>query len=179
MKILTIVPSIYPNKLKNMLYSYYSTVHTPNIIINSEIKSITTIYNEIFKEYNDFDFYHLTNDDVEYKTKNWDLKLANKGKISYGDDLLQRSNLCTFPMIDGNIARSVGWLQMPTLNRYCGDVVWNFIGKQMGILNYVPEVIIKHHWEGADDNINKSDSEEFARWLPWSFKDVEKIRRVL
>lgn len=179
MKILTIVPSIRPDLLEKMLISYYSTVHTASIVINTRKGSITSIINEMFNKYSDYDYYHLGNDDTVYQTKDWDLKLANKGKISYGDDLFQGENLCTFPMIDGDIARAVGWLQMPTLERYYGDSVWKFIGKQLGILNYVPDVVIKHEWNGADLKIYEEDTMRFAEWLPYSHKDVEKVKAVI
>lgn len=181
MKILTICPSIYPDKLSRMLDSYYATVSCANLIINSDKnRTVTQVFNDMFKKYPDFDFYHMTNDDVVYKTKNWDIQLAQKGKISYGNDYLQGENLCTFPMIDGDIVRSIGWLQMPTLNRFCGDVTWKFIGEQLGILNYVPLVEIDHKWEGcADLAVNEADMEAFANWIPYSFKDIEKIKKVL
>ena len=84
-------------------------------------------------------------------------------------------------MIDGDIVRSLGWLQLPTLSKYCGDTVWNFIGKQCGILNYCPDVIIEHHWNESqvDSDIHKRDMQEFANWLPWSFKDIKKVKDVL
>lgn len=179
MKILTICPSIYPDKLEKMLISYYTTVNTPNIIINTEKGSITNILNKTFEKNPDFDFYHISNDDVIYHTKDWDVKLAHKGKVSYGDDLFQRENLCTFPMIDGNIVRSLGWIQQPTLERYYGDTTWNHMGRQCGIMNYVPEVIIQHNWEGADMAIYNLDTQRFGEWLPWAFKDISRIKEKL
>lgn len=181
MKILTIVPSIHPKKLAYMMDSYLDTRSDCNDIrINYEEKSITEIFNQVFNSHPDYDFYFMANDDILFKTPEWDLKLANKGKISYGNDLLQGENLCSFPMIDGNIVRSLGWLQMPKLNRYAGDVVWKFIGQSLGILEYHPEVIISHQWEGCTHpDINTLDMAEFAKWLPWAFKDLTKIREVL
>jgi len=83
--------------------------------------NITEIFNKAFQDNPDFDYYHMSNDDCVYKTHDWDLKLARKGKITYGNDLFQSENLCTFPMIDGDIVRALGWLQMPTLERYDGS----------------------------------------------------------
>ncbi len=178
LKTLTIVPSIYPEKLDKMLDSYHRTVCDSCVVITSK-PGVTKAINEIFEKYPHFDYYFLANDDMEFLTKDWDITLVNKGKISYGDDGFQGANLPTFPMIDGDIARAVGWLQLPTLNRYAGDVVWKFIGEQLNILNYVPEVKLKHHWEGADPVINKEDMAEFAKWLPYSHKDIERIKGVL
>lgn len=180
MKILSICPSIYQHKFDKMIHSFEITSCKENsIVVINKKDSITKIFNETFEKYSDYDFYHLMNDDCIYETPLWDIKLAKKGKICYGDDLLQGENLPTFPMIDGDIARALGWLQMPTLERYCGDVVLGFIGKQLNILEYHPEVTIRHNWEGADANINTEDMRRFAEWLPWSFKDINRVKEIL
>lgn len=180
MKILTICPTINLEKFGTMYETFELTRSKDTRIIATSNLGVTKAINEVFERNPDYDFYHITNDDVEYKTPLWDIKLAQKGKITYGDDLLQRANLCTFPMIDGNIARAVGWLQLPVLERYAGDVTWKFIGETLGILEYHPEIEIKHLWEGcAAPDINYADMARFATWLPMSFIDINKIRSVL
>lgn len=182
MKILTIVPSINPARLATMLDSFLMTrSECTDIRIRYEIGNVTDIFNKTFQENPDYDFYHMTNDDTVYRTPHWDIKLAQKGKITYGDDLFQRDNLCTFPMIDGDIVRALGYLQLPTLKRgYCSDNIWKMIGEQIGILEYHPEVVIEHKWDGKiDEELNKHDMQRFAEWLPHMHKDVEKIRGAL
>lgn len=180
MKILTVCPTIYLDKLHKMYDTWELTRSKDSTIICSTNPGVTKSINEIFNDNPDYDFYHITNDDCEYKTPLWDLKLAQNGKITYGNDGFQGSNLCTFPMIDGDIARAVGWLQLPALNCYAGDVVWKFIGEALGILEYHPEVEIMHHWEGCSDPAtNTKDMEAFANWLPHSFKDINKIKEAL
>ncbi len=182
MRILTICPSIYPKKLDKMLASFHNTINCSSLLINdNKNKTVTEVFNDSFQKYPDFDYFFMANDDIEFKTKDWDIILANaiiKPGISYGNDMLQGKNLCTFPMISGDIVRKLGWLQLPSLNRYAGDVVWKFIAHQARCLHYVPEVIIEHHWEGADQEINEHDMAAFAQWLPWSFKDVKKVIEV-
>lgn len=182
MKILAICPSINPDKLKKMLISYENTRSecVKIIIDNTPNASITKIFNKIFQENAGYDYYFMANDDIIFQTINWDIKLAHKGKISYGNDLFQGQNLCTFPMIDGDIVRALGWLQMPELYHYCGDVVFGFIGKELNILEYVPDVIIKHEWEGCyKRDIHTEDMKKFAQWLSRSYKDINKIKDML
>ncbi len=180
MKILTICPSKYPEKLEKMLDSFNTTrsKHT-GIIINYEDKPITHIFNNVFNNNPEYDFYFMANDDIIFETPLWDIELARKGKITHGTDNIKEGINGQFMMIDGDIVRALGWLQMPTLNKYCGDVVWRFIGDNLGILEHIPQVFIKHNWEGADPDKNKKDMAEFAKWLPWAFKDITKIRKVL
>lgn len=181
-RILVICPSKYPNKLNKMMDSFLTTRSKyTQIIVNYEIKPITKIFNDVFNANPKYDFYFMANDDIIFNTPLWDLALANKGKISWGMDGIQNHALPCFPMIDGNIVRALGWLQLPTLNKYSGDIVWGFIGKECGILQHCPEVFIEHSWnEGqVDRDIHISDMAEFAKWLPWSFRDIRKVREAL
>ncbi len=182
MKILAICPSIYPEKLSLMMDSFIDTKsnNTEIRIVDDINKTVTEAFNDTFEKNSDYDFYFMANDDIIFKTPEWDLKLTNKGKISYGNDLLQGQYLCTFPMIDGDIVRALGWLQMPTLKRYCGDLSWKHIGTQCDCLKYHGNVFIKHHWSGEVNNeTHKLDQIEFVKWLPQSFKDIKKVRDVL
>jgi hypothetical protein len=179
-RILTICPSIYPEKFDVMCESFYNTCSKDNILFTTSVKGVTESINDAFKRYPDFDFYHITNDDAIYETHNWDTKLAKKGKITHGTDSVPEGVNGQFFMIDGDFVRALGWLQLPTLNRYAGDVVWRFIGEQLGILEHVPEVVIRHNWEGcAEPMVNQLDMAEFAKWLPWAFKDIKKIKEKL
>ena len=146
--------------------------------------TITELINSCLKIYSNIKYYHITNDDVIYKTLGWDNKLVRVledygSGISYGDDLLQGKNLCTFPMITADLPEKLGWLQMPKLNRYCGDVVWKFIGENCDCLYYVPGVIIQHKWQGADATINKEDMAKFAEWLQRSHIECDEVREVV
>ena len=181
MKILAICPITNNDKSKDMFHSFRETKSKDTDIVFRLEGTVTEAFNTMFINHPDYDFYFMANDDILFKTKNWDLKLANKGKISWGSDGIQNENLPCFPMIDGDIVRALGWLQMSTLNKYCGDVVWNVIGKQLDILNYCPEVKIEHLWHESqvDMDIHKKDMGEFADWLPVSHRDVEKVREAL
>ena len=181
MRILAICPTIYQEKCDKMYNSYEvtSSKYTKLLIINKK-GSITKLLNEAFEKHNDYDFYIPLNDDILFQTPLWDTTLAKKHTISYGDDGLQHENLPTFPMIDGDFVRALGWLQMPTLHRYAGDCVWKFIGENTGTLRYVPEVKITHNWDGcAEPMTNTLDMEKFSEWLPRSHDDINKIKEIL
>lgn len=163
----------------------YQEINKVNKILCKAGSTVTNVINSIFNQYPDYDFYHITNDDVEYFTKGWDKKFINMAEeyghgIFYANDLFQGENMPTFPCISGEIARAVGWLQMPMLNRYCGDVVWKFIGGQCNCLYYLGNVFIKHGWEGCTHpDIHKLDMAEFATWLKFSQRDINKIKEIV
>lgn len=181
-KILCICPSKYPEKMERMLDSFLVTRSKyTKIVVNYEEGCITDIFNKVFQNNPNEDFYFMANDDIIFETPLWDICLAKKGKITYGMDGIQNKNLPTFPMIDGNIVRALGWLQLPGLKKYCGDVVWKFIGESLKILEYREDVSIRHDWDESswNEQINKEDMATFADWLQKSQRDLTKIRRVL
>lgn len=179
MRILTVCPTIRPELFRIMEESFYKTSSDGNVLYPIETGTVTEAINFAFNKFPNFDFYHVINDDVEYKTIGWDKLLTKKVKITYGTDKVDIGEHGNFLMIDGDIVRATGWLQLPTLNKYCGDIVWKFIGQQLEILEYIPEVIIEHKWKGANEEENKKDMAKFAEWLPWAFRDCNKIRGVL
>lgn len=179
-KTLIVCPSIYPNKLIIMKNSVSMTTINSDLIV-SNIGNVTQAINNIFYNNPDYEYYFITNDDIIFETLNWDDKLCNKNKISWGRDGIQDMNLCCFPMIDGNIVRALGWLQLPSLTKYCGDLVWKFIGRECNCLNYNPSVLIRHKWQESqvDSVIHNKDREEFAKWLMSSYRDVNKVKEIL
>jgi len=171
----------------------YEKLVAPNImVLHSMDDFITTKINNVFRQFNNFPFYHVTNDDFVYRTKGWDETLKNKNKISYGNDLF--SNLFpTTSVIDGDICRALGWLQMPSLKHLYGDSVWNVIGHHLNILKYKKEVVIEHeHYmnqKAKKDHIyEKTNSKEmykhddlaFRTWVSENMQsDCQQIRDAL
>lgn len=179
--ILIVCPSIYPEKLKIMMESLKKTESKNTLIVSSSQGTVTEALNRMFIDNQDYDFYFIANDDLVFHTPQWDIKLANKGKICYGDDGFQHDNLATFPMIDGDIVRAIGWLQMPKLLKYFGDNVWHTLGHNLGILQYKSDVKIQHNWDRKlDQEKLRHDQQEYINWAYNRLvTDMQKIRKVL
>jgi len=64
--------------------------------------------------------------------------------IVYGDDMAQRENLPTAPVLSSSIVAALGWFFYPPLIHYFADNVWLDLGRETGCLRYLPEVIIEH-----------------------------------
>jgi len=180
MKILAVCPSIYPEKYVKMSNSFDITASKYTKIEFYSHGTVTEAINKIFNNNPNYDFYFIANDDIIFETPLWDLNLAKKGKITYGADGIQNERLCTFPMIDGDIVRALGWLQVPFLTKYSGDQAWMLIGKMLNILEYHPEVKITHKWEGWDEKLGIEDLKRINEWANTTMKnDIEKVRKVL
>lgn len=213
--LLTICPSRgRPRELARMLESFFDTSTQSELVVcldedDPELSeydfkdypvtliiqprhNITYLYNNIFQLYPKYEYYSCTNDDFVYKTKDWDKKLMNFG-INFGNDLFQGNNYPSTSVIHGDIVRSLGWLQLPSLFHLCGDLVWNIIGINCGCRNYFKDVIIEHitpynqkcepdetfkHTNSAD--MYKRDQQAYIKWLTTQAdKDVNKVKELM
>lgn len=150
-------------------------------------KNMTAHINDMFSAFPDYDFYMIANDDITFHTPGWDKILTSKPGINHGDDGLQGKFLTTFPVVSANIAKALGWLQCPMVERYYGDTALTYLGNMCGCKNYFPEVSIEHlHYlnnkreaDGNDAPIDP-DAINYGKWLSTqSQSDIRKVREVL
>ena len=98
--------------------------------------------------------------------------------IVYGNDLHQKEALATIPLIPASLINIVGYFAPPTLNHLHVDSVWDAIGRGIGKLFYMPEIIIEHlhpdagkaerdetYIEVNDSDRAKQDGENYKKWL--------------
>jgi len=165
----------------------------------------TEIINRVFEEFNSYEYYSVTNDDIHYKTNGWDEALCQRLKISsgqddtmverYGEDLIANINPGTFPItsvIDGDIVRAIGWLQMPSLVHSCGDNIWYWIGRRSDCLytnnNYHTDHMSAYFGKGEADETfnkcnafdNKADYYTYKEWLKYRCgNELNKVEKLL
>lgn len=103
--------------------------------------------NEAFKAYPNEPFYVFGNDDF-VPNEGWPMGLVNKLNpwgITYGPDAIQNTNLLTFPCIDGDLARAVGWFSLPGVRHFYSDNAWTDIAGALGNAIYVSDCGGVHH----------------------------------
>jgi len=168
----------------------------PRFHINKRMTT-TAIFNKALKQYPDYKYYLLINDDVIFETKNWDISFIKhlekkNGGVVYANDLLN-INLPTFPCIDARMAKALGWLQLPTLNHLYGDNVWHYIATKLNKLFFMKHIVIEHRtWmnkKSQVDNVYKrtnskemydKDQDAFRTWMAKdSENDIRKIKEIL
>lgn len=107
-------------------------------------------------------------DDHRFNTKGWDAlvrdALTTPG-IAYGDDLLQGVNMPTAVFMSAEIPRALGWYALPTCRHLFIDNAWKALGERLGVLHYLPEVVIEHVHPAAgkadwDDGYRAANSSE-------------------
>lgn len=99
-----------------------------------------------FKAFPDEPWYSFEGDDCVGRPNGWDTKLATRashGYITYGDDLF--NHRVTHPYICGDFCRDLGWVAHPSFKHLYVDLIWEVIGKALGVLEYYPDVITEAH----------------------------------
>ncbi len=99
-----------------------------------------------FEKYPNEPWYSFDGDDCVGRPDGWDTKLGSRaaqGYITYGDDLF--NSKVTHPYIDGNFCRDLGWVAHPQFKHLYVDLIWERIGKALGVLEYYPDVITEAH----------------------------------
>jgi hypothetical protein len=143
---------------------------------------VAQIHNRLVKSHPDYDYYMPINDDVTFLEKGWDTSLMNaieeRGNgfgIAYGRDTDGESFYPPFPtfsIVSSNIVNSLGYIYPRELNKLFGDTFLLDIGRAIGKLYYVPEVVIKHKqpihldtYEHTTKEFYNSERDAYARYI--------------
>jgi hypothetical protein len=100
--------------------------------------------------------------------------------LAYGNDLFQGEQLVTSPFIRADIPRRLGWYGLPAVEHLFVDNAWGDIGRGLGVLRYMPEMVIEHlhplagkaEWDEGYERANNEDDHRprpdrirgLARW---------------
>lgn len=195
---LVICPTIHRHeKFSDMIDSFYRTNTCSDLIMLTKKESITNLINAV--RINNYDYISVTNDDFIYHTLGWDAILINtielkKGYgIAFGNDGNNNTELPTTAVMSTILFKALGWVQLPTLQHLCGDMVWQYLGKQLNCLYYNPNVHIEHqHFmfkksnkDGVYERTNSKemyikDNEAFRHWVRnESIEDIDRIRQAV
>lgn len=139
--------------------------------------SCTPVFNEGFHKFPNEPWYGLMSDDQMPVTRHWDSTLigaAGSDKMAYGADGIRDEAIAGMPIIGGDLARSIGWLQLPGLKRLYGDDALQLVMKRRNALVYCADVLIEHwHFSNGkaamDETYAKPEAQEdraiYEAWL--------------
>lgn len=129
-------------------------------------------------------YYALMADDIVPKTMNWDKIMTRdlkKFAVTWGNDCIQKENLCTHPFVNGDLVRKVGWFCNPRVNHWFFDNSWMEIGRIIGA-KYYPEVIFEHlhpiNNTAPNDATYKRQTEsahDFQHFMYWQQNELNSI----
>lgn len=93
-----------------------------------------------------YDAVGFLGDDHIPRTPRWDERLADAldGGLAYGNDLFQGERLATAVLQSSRIITTLGQFHPPQLVHLYLDDYWVALGKGIGRLTYLPDVILEH-----------------------------------
>lgn len=121
-------------------------------------------------------------DDHRPRSEDWDeamvaaLREMGSG-IVYGNDLLQGERLPTAVAMTSDIIQALGYMVPPGLVHMYLDNFWLGLGRELGRIRYLPEVVIEHvhplagkaEWDDGYREVNAAETyaADRARLLEW------------
>jgi hypothetical protein len=115
----------------------------------------------------DYRFLASLGDDHVPVTPGWDEKLvtalAGRMGVAYGNDLYQGEHWPTAVMIPSPLVAALGYMCPPGPQHLYIDCFWKRLGQDLGVLEYLPDVVIEHRHPHAgkaewDDSYRRSDA---------------------
>jgi hypothetical protein len=127
-------------------------------------------------------------DDHLPRTVGWDtLVLGALAKLGaglvYGDDRLQGPALPTAVFMSSCVVDALGWLAPPPLQHLYLDSYWLALGRRLGRITYLPEVVIEHLHPVAGKapsdegyaRVNRPEqyAADQAAWQAWAIEHLD------
>lgn len=140
----------------------------------------------------------MFNDDQRCRTMGWD-DMVHRAmypgpRIVYGNDLFQGEVLATAPFIHVSIVKALGYYCLPVCHHLFVDNAWLDIGRGIGSLEYLPDVVVEHmhplagkgEWDEGYERANNDETTDHDRiaYEEWRDKgglsrDVAQVRLAL
>lgn len=105
------------------------------------------IYNMIFRDFPNEEYYGFISDDCIPETEEWDIKLKDAclpDKIVWSADGNVDDKIPTFPFFGGELIRKLGFWSPGDMKHWYTDNAWNDIALALDKRVYIPEIMIRH-----------------------------------
>jgi hypothetical protein len=161
---------------------YYDMIHgwqlskkeNMTIILIEDVRRTTAkIWNDLVRIRsweNSPDYFIMGNDDVVYKTTDWDVILAEKIKnqdhpfyLYWFNDNINGEKHCAFPIVSKYWIGATGYF-VPELFRYFYSDTWTYdIAKKAGVCVYIPDVVAEHLHFSLGSHVKFDETYKFNR----------------
>ena len=136
-------------------------------------------------------------DDHRPRTPGWDrtlIRTLEEPGIAYVDDGIHGERLPSAPFISASIVLALGWYALPACRHLYIDDAWRELGKAIGRLYYLPEIVIEHmhpavgkgEWDDGYERANAQpamlkDRKAFEGWVSRGERDrdAQRVRAYL
>jgi len=129
-------------------------------------------------------------DDHRPRTAAWDQRLVDAlPGVAYGNDMFQEGKLPTAVAMSAGIVQALGYFTPPGVEHLYLDDFWLTLGRELGAITYLPDVIIEHvhphagkaAWDEGYSRVNSiqqynADSNAYQRFMTGQWPD--DLRRL-
>ncbi len=128
----------------------YRAIRLPtnwSLVVGPQL-SLSGLFNEIYEANPGLKFYGIMADDVVPGSIDWDIALVNaagEDALSYGNDGINGETHWTHGVIGGDLARTLGWIHLPGVDRLYADTALEEYARAKGLLRYCPYVKLTHY----------------------------------
>lgn len=179
----------------NLIY-YNDNVDKKYYIVGDRMP-VAQIHNHLVSIHPSYDYYMPINDDVKFMNKCWDIMLINaineRGGgwgIAHGrdtDGVNFFPQFPTFSVVSRNIINTIGYIYPTELKMLFGDTFLLDIGRAIGKLFYVPDVVIYHKqpthldtYEIKSQEFYNSERDAYAKYIDDKLdSDVDKLLNAI
>lgn len=166
--------------------------HAPTM--NYVTGSIGIITNELGCHH---DAVMMGSDDMVFKSPNWESEVVKAFQagavVVYGNDGFNGERLAALPFVSAKAIKAVGHFVPPGLVHCYSDNYWTDVGRRLGRITYLKDVLIEHEhpyagkaqWDKTYEDANNQRQRERDAWVYAHYRrynldeDVKKIAEAM
>lgn len=179
----------------NLIY-YIENIDKKYYIVGDRMP-VAQIHNHIIDIHPAYQYYMPINDDIKFLNNGWDIMLINaineRGGgwgIAFGrdtDGVEFYPQFPTFSVVSRNIINTIGYVYPRELKMMFGDTFLLDIGRAIGKLFYVPDIVIQHKqpvhldtYEVKSKDFYNSERDAYAKYIDNKLEDdVNKLLEAI
>lgn len=158
-----------------------------NVAVGPRMRLGPTLNFHAMRAVDDYDVIGFMGDDHLPRTWQWDRLVGmlfeddrdrDRPTVVYPNDLLQGEALATSVFLSSRLVKAMGYMVPPEIRHLYADNAWMELGRALGVLQYLPTVLVEHmhpaagkaqmdagYWECNAVEADAADREAFNRWM--------------
>lgn len=176
--ILILLPSIRPHLVGDSIASFARNgTNLYDLLVLSGPGGYAAVVNNVPRQLlMQYEIVGLMGDDIRMRTPGWDKLVYDKmhGKILqlWGQDGMFNDQIPTHPFISSKVFLALGFIILPTIHHYHGDMVLKDVMWGAGRQEYCPELYTEHVHYMCGKSENDAVYQENMKW--WD-RDMEAL----
>lgn len=159
--------------------------YPPIKFISKSTSTVSALNNAAKKYASEAKYVGFIGDDCRFITKGWDVQMMQVceemgGGVVYANDLMDPGALPTSMIMSSDIVRALGFMAPPQLKFLAFDNYWLQLGRAIGKIKYLDQVVIQHISLPTGTRTEHADFQVWA-WYQGArmASDIQTVKRAL